>query len=134
MNTLKTLLLVVVLSFVPSSFQAKAQNIAYFGVEPVMKISYSFASTPKRLNYLCLGIELMLEDVSYVAIAEHHEALIKSIILKIIGRQMEEKVRSITGREELRKRIQKQLKERMVKETGNPLIKEVIYTRYQFNC
>jgi flagellar FliL protein len=134
MKKLYSLLLVMCLSAAATSFNASAQNIAYFGVEPTMKISYSFASSPKRLGYLCLGLELMLGDVSYVAIAEHHEPMIKATIIRIIGRQVEEKVRSITGREEIRKKIHKELTDTFKRETGNPLIRDIIYTNYRFNC
>ena len=128
-------ILVAVFAFgMTASYSVKAQNVAYFGIEPYLKISYSHTSNSKRLGYLCLGVELMLKDVSHLAIAEHHEPLIKSIVIKILGRQIEEKVKSIIGREEIRKNILKEITTTMMKETGNSLVLDIIYTRYQFNC
>lgn len=135
MKRLFSIALAIAVTSASVSFTVNAQqNIAYFGVAPVLKLSYSYPSPPRRLGYLCLGVELMLGDVSYVRVAEHHEPLIKSIIVGLVGRQMEDKVRSITGREEVRKKIHKELTEKFQRETGNPLVRDVIYTRYQFNC
>ena len=59
--------------------------------------------------------------------AEHHAPLLRSEIIEIFGGQTEERVKSLTGREDIRLEALKQLRIRMKRETGE-MIKDVIFT------
>ena len=56
--------------------------------------------------------------------------LLRSIVIEVIGAQSESRVRSISGREEIRREILRQFKDVMLRETGVETVRDVIFTRY----
>ncbi|MDF2179264.1 flagellar basal body-associated protein FliL [Aliiglaciecola sp. CAU 1673] len=104
---------------------------AYYGLEPDIVTNY-IGTSSQKLGYVRLTIELMLEDASLIPLAEHHEPLLRSTIIDILGRQPEEKVKSLTGREEIRQVCLQKLREFMKKETGKDVVKDVIFTKYLY--
>lgn len=108
-----------------------AKNYAYFGLEPDIITNYLGLGASK-LGYVRVTIELMLEDISHLEAAEHHSPLMRATVLEIFGRQPEDKVKSLTGREDIRQACLESLREIMKKETGSEMIKDVIFTKYLY--
>ena len=126
--------LLLLLSFSHSSAigqEAPRKNFAYFSLEPDIVTNY-LGSNAKKLGYVRVTVELMLEDASYLEAAEHHAPLLRATTIDIFGRQPEEKVKSLTGREDIRRVCLEQLRGLMKKETGNEMIKDVIFTKYLY--
>lgn len=107
------------------------KNFAYFGLEPDIVTNY-LGSSARKLGYVRVTIELMLEDISHLEDAEHHSPLMRAAAIEIFGRQPEEKVKSLTGREDIRRTCLESLREIMKKETGSEMIKDVIFTKYLY--
>jgi flagellar FliL protein len=107
------------------------KNYAYFGIEPDIVTNY-LGSSARKLGYVRVTVELMLEDVSYLEAAEHHSPLMRATVIEIFGRQEEEKVKSLTGREEIRLACLQSLREIIKKETGSEMIMDVIFTKYLY--
>jgi flagellar FliL protein len=133
---LKTLLTrgFVVLCFVFSGVhtvhaQEKA-NYAYIGLEPEIVTNY-ISESARKLGYVRASVELMM-DVSQLEIAEHHMPLLRATAIEIFGQQPSEKVKSLTGREDIRRAILKALQDHMKQETGGEVIKNVIFTKYLY--
>ena len=137
MNKTKSGLLFLLLLLSASHFQlfgqevAPKKNFAYFSLEPDIVTNY-LGSSARKLGYVRITVELMLEDVAYLEAAEHHSPLLRAATIDIFGRQPEEKVKSLTGREDIRRVCLEQLRELMKKETGNEMIKDVIFTKYLY--
>lgn len=111
---------------------ANAQsNFAYFGLEPDIITNY-LGSNARKLGYVRVTVELMLEDADHLEAAEHHSPLLRATTIDIFGRQSEEKVKSLTGREDIRRTCLETLRELMKKETGSEMIKDVIFTKYLY--
>jgi len=111
---------------------ANAQSsFAYFGLEPDIVTNY-LGNSARSLGYVRITVELMLEDADYLEAAEHHSPLLRATVIDIIGRQPEEKVKSLTGREEIRRISLEKLRSLMKKETGNEMVKDVIFTKYLY--
>lgn len=108
-----------------------AKNYGYYGLEPDIVTNY-LSDGSRKLGYVRLTVELMLEDVSYLEAAEHHSPLLRATIINIFGRQPEEKVKSLTGREEIRRACLEKVRELIKKETGSDMIKDVIFTKYLY--
>jgi flagellar FliL protein len=123
--TLAGLLLLVSLG---SSAQS-APDYAYLSLEPDIVTNY-LGSSATKLGYVRVTIELMLYDVDQLEIAEHHMPLLRATAIEIFGQQPEEKIKSLTGREDIRRAILKALQELMKKETGGEIVKDVIFTYY----
>lgn len=119
---------------VATSFSLKAQdmaknNFAYFSLEPDIVTNY-LGTSARKLGYVRVTVELMLEDADYLEATEHHSPLLRAATIDIFGRQTEEKVKSLTGREDIRRACLDYLRELMKKETGHEMIKDVIFTKY----
>ena len=68
-----------------------------------------------------------------LTLVEHHAPLLRDAIINIIGQQAEAKVKSIKGRSEIQLQCEEQVKELLIKETGQPLIKKLLFTQWLDN-
>tara|TARA_A200000113_G_scaffold222996_1_gene237674 strand:+ start:889 stop:1305 length:417 start_codon:yes stop_codon:yes gene_type:complete len=115
-----------------SALHAQEQaNYAYLGLEPEIVTNY-ISDSAKKLGYVRVQMELMIHDVGQLEIAEHHMPLLRSTAIEIFGQQPAEKVKSLTGREDIRLAILKALQDHMKQETGGEVIKNVIFTKYLY--
>ena len=108
------------------------KNYAYFSLEPDIVTNY-LSSSARKLGYVRVTIELMLEDSDFLKAAEHHSPLMRAAIIEVFGGQTAEKVKSLTGREDIRLRCLEKLKEHMLRETGFEMVKDVIFTKYLYH-
>mgnify|MGYP000536533028 FL=1 len=114
----------------PSLAQDKA-TYAYLGLEPDIVTNY-VGQSARKLGYVRVTVELMINDVDNLEVAEHHMPLLRATAIEIFGRQPEEKVKSLTGREDIRRAILKALQDHMRQETGGEVVKNVIFTKYLY--
>ena len=124
---LKYLLVLTCLSL---SLSTKASDYAYFGFEPDIVTNY--VAVKKKMGYVRLTVELMVPSDS-IEIVEHHSPLLRDAIIDIIGREPEAKVKSIKGRSEIQLKCEEKVKELLTKETGQPLIKKLLFTQWLDN-
>ena len=106
-------------------------SFAYYGLEPDIVTNY-LGNSSRSLGFVRVTVELMLEDADYLEAAQHHSPLLRATVIDIFGRQPEEKVKSLTGREEIRQMSLEKLRALLKKETGNEMIKDVIFTKYLY--
>lgn len=125
------LLLVACINSMPAAAQDRP-NYAYMGLEPDIVTNFVGPSA-KKLGFVRVTVELMIGDADQLEIAEHHMPLLRATAIEIFGQQPEEKVRSMTGREDIRLAILKALQTHMKEETGAEVIKNVIFTKYLYN-
>ena len=109
-----------------------SKNYAYFSLEPDIVTNY-LGSSAKKLGFVRVTIELMLEDADFLEAAEHHSPLMRAAIIEIFGNQKAEKVKSLTGRESIRIDFLQKLRALMLKETGAEMVKYVIFTKYLYH-
>lgn len=104
-------------------------NYAYFGLEP--DIVTNFVNTSgRKLGYVRVGVELMLHNADNLEVAEHHMPLLRATAIEVFGAQTNDKVRTPTGREDIRLVLLKALQTKMQEETGNEMIRDVIFTKF----
>ena len=113
-----------------SAFRANANDLAYFGFEP--DIITNYVAVKKKMGYVRLTVELMVEGDN-LPIVEHHAPLLRDAIINIIGQQAEAKIKSMKGRSEIQLQCEEQVKELLTKETGQPLIKKLLFTQWLDN-
>ncbi len=106
-------------------------NYAYMGLEPDIVTNFVGPSA-KKLGYVRVTVELMINSADNLEIAEHHMPLLRATAIEIFGQQPEEKVKSLTGREDIRLAILKALQKHMKQETGSEIVKNVIFTKYLY--
>jgi len=126
---IKTLILAIcmLITFPP----AKAADYAYFGFEPAIITNY--IAVKKKMGYVRLTVELMIENSSNFEIVEHHAPLLRDAIITIIGQQPESKIKSINGRHEIQRLCEDKVKSLLKKETGETLIKKLLFTQWLDN-
>lgn len=118
-------------SILLSSAGAVARETAYFGLEPDIVTNY-ISSNSSRIGYVRVTIELMLDSAKHLEAAEHHAPLLRATTIDIFGRQSEDQVKSLTGREDIRRACLDELRKLMKAETGSEMIKDVIFTKYLY--
>lgn len=139
MKNLYALLLILISSFVcpavmaqeaPAAAPAKAK-VVYYGFDPDIVTNYVTAGQ-KNLGYVRVTMELMIKDEKFLPMVEHHEPMILNAIVSVFGKESEDAVKSLTGREEIRLKILKSLNELMTKETGAAVVQDVLFTKYLY--
>ncbi|GLX78650.1 flagellar basal body-associated protein FliL [Thalassotalea insulae] len=110
---------------------AKAADYAYYGFEPSIVTNY--VAVKKKMGYVRLTVELMIENSANYEVVEHHSPLLRDAIITIIGQQPEAKIKSINGRHEIQKLCEEKVKNLLTKETGKPLIKKLLFTQWLDN-
>lgn len=129
---LKTLpLCLLLLAALPSQAQEQPKEVVYYGFDPDIVTNY-ISGNRRSLGYIRITVELMLEDKSFLPAIEHHEPLILDIIYGTISKQPEDKIKSLTGREEIRLALLDQLQQAMKREAGNPIIRDILFTKYLY--
>ncbi|MFT4924782.1 MAG: flagellar FliL protein [Phenylobacterium sp.] len=108
-----------------------ADNYAYFGFEP--DIITNYINNKKKLGYIRITAELMVRDVANIEVVEHHAPLLRDAIIGVMSKEPEEKIRSLTGREEVRLKCVREIKRLLKRETGSEVIKDVLFTKYLYN-
>jgi flagellar FliL protein len=107
---------------------ASAFEYAYFGFEPQIVTNYE--TNKKKMGYVRLTVELMVEDAGDLDVVEHHAPLLRDAIIEIISKQPEAKIKSIKGRSEIRQLCEIKVKNLLKKETGKELIKKLLFTQW----
>lgn len=128
----KILLFVLPLLLFHCQSHARQQaEVVYFGFEPDIVTNY-ISGNKRTLGFIRITAELMLADKKYQKAIEHHEPLLLDTIIGIVSKQPEEKIKSLTGREEIRKAILAQLQQVIRRETGEQMIQDILFTKYLY--
>ena len=115
------------------SFTARAEStVGYFGFQPDIVTNYISYSN-KKMGYVRVSVDLMLDNTTDIAIVEHHTPLLRDALVKILSKEPEEKIKSLIGREEIRAKCAEKLKSLLKEETGQEIIREVLFTKYLYH-
>ncbi|MFQ3206429.1 MAG: flagellar FliL protein [Glaciecola sp.] len=131
-SMLKGMLLVSLATWllaIPEQGYAQQPNYAYVGLEPDIVTNYA-GDNSKKLGYVRVTIEMMVADPSKIMDLEHHMPLLRATAIEIFGAQPEDKIRSLTGREDIRRQLLQKFKDIMKRETGENIIENIIFTKY----
>lgn len=106
-------------------------DVVYYGFDSDIVTNY--ISTDRRtIGFIRVAVELMLENKSYLSLAEHHEPLILDTIIGTFSQQPETTIKSLLGREQIRKEILFKIQKRMQDETGKDIVRDVLFTKYLY--
>jgi flagellar FliL protein len=119
------------LLIISSSTVMADDKFAYFGFEP--DITTNYINHKKKLGYIRITAELMIKNAANLEAVEHHAPLLRDAIITVLGKEPEEQIRSLTGREEVRLKCVREIKRLLKKETGAEIIQDVLFTKYLYN-
>ncbi|MGC9421282.1 MULTISPECIES: flagellar basal body-associated protein FliL [Vibrio] len=111
--------------------QATEENkpqLAYFTLEP--DLTTNFYTKGKQLGYIQVRIDIMVANNADLPLIELHQPLIRDAVVEMLGKQTEEAIKSLAGRENLRKTLVEQLNDILLPETGRMLIADLLFTKY----
>ncbi|NLS13630.1 flagellar basal body-associated protein FliL [Vibrio sp. SM6] len=109
---------------------ASVPSLAYFTLEP--DLTTNFYTRGNQLGYVQLRIDIMVMNDADVALVEHHQPLIRDAIIELVGKQTEDTIKSLAGREDMRKTLTEHLNAILLPETGKPLIADLLFTKYLY--
>lgn len=104
----------------------------YFPFEPDITTNFIKIDEGRHLGYIRVGIEAVVDNSSDLSLVEHHAPLLRDAFITIFGRAQEGKVRSLTGRQELRQECLQKAQDLLERETGRQVIRDLIFTTYLY--
>ncbi|MGX5915406.1 flagellar basal body-associated FliL family protein [Aliidiomarina sp. Khilg15.8] len=110
----------------------ETQRQAYFAFDPDITTNFVKVGDSRRLGYLRVSIEAVTRSVEDLGLVEHHSPLLRDAFIQVFGQAQEGKVRSLTGREELRQECLERAQELLRRETGREVVKDIIFTTYLY--
>ena len=111
--------------------QQPPAEVVYYGFDPDIVTNY-VSENRRSLGYLRVSVELMLPNKELLKTIEYHEPLILDTIIGILSKQPEQRVKSLSGREEIRLQILEQLQTVMKRETGQTIVQDILFTKYLY--
>lgn len=130
-KTVFTSLFILLVSL--ASLSARAEStVGYFGFEPDIITNYIGPSS-KKMGYVRVTVDLMLNKTSDIAIVEHHTPLLRDALVEILSKEPENKIKSLTGREQIRLKSIEKLKSLLKEETGHEIIRDLLFTKYLYH-
>lgn len=112
--------------------QEGPQQLIYFPFEPDITTNFIKLEETRHLGYVRVSIEAVVSSPVDLGLIEHHAPLLRSAFLEIFGAAQEGKIRSMTGREELRQECIEAAQTLLEKETGRPIVRDLLFTTYMF--
>lgn len=109
---------------------AEGDEYAYYGFEP--DIITNYLSGGKRLGFIRITMEVMVRNGNDLVLVEHHAPLLRAAVVEILGRQDEQKIKSMPGREEIRELCFDTINELLLEETGKELAVNLLFTKYLY--
>ncbi|WP_394252792.1 flagellar basal body-associated protein FliL [Vibrio profundi] len=105
-------------------------KLAYFTLEP--DLTTNFFTKGKKLGYIQVRIDIMVANSTDLAIIELHQPLIRDAVIELLGKQGEDTIKSLAGREDLRKTLVDHLNQILLPETGKTIIADLLFTKYLY--
>ena len=136
---MQKLLLHFILTILISSTQVWAAEDEETEEAPVKITSYvslgdamvlNLSNNSKRLTFLQIKADLLLEDAVSEALITTHLPAIRHELIVLLSEQSAMDMKSPTKREEVRKIATAQIKEMMVELTGNEDISDVLFSSF----
>ena len=104
----------------------------YYPFQPHITTNYIKLEAGRHLGYVRVGLEAVVDNVEAMGVIEHHDGLLRNAFIEIFGQAQEGKVKSLVGREELRQACIDRARELLEAETGQPVIRDLIFTTYLY--
>ncbi|MFV0449865.1 MAG: flagellar basal body-associated protein FliL [Vibrio sp.] len=112
------------------SAEEEIPKLAYFTLEP--DVTTNFYTKGKKLGYIQVRIDVMVSNSTDLPLIEKHQPLIRDAVVELLGKQNEDVIKSLAGREDLRKTLVEQLNNTLLPETGRTIIADLLFTKYLY--
>lgn len=106
---------------------------AYYGFEPDITTNYVRTEDHFRMGYIRVAVEVMVPDTGDLSTIEYHAPLLRNAFIRIFSKASEQQIKSLTGRDDLRMQCLEEAQRLMRRETGEPIIRDVLFTKYIYH-
>lgn len=106
---------------------------AYYGFEPDITTNYIRDTDHFRMGYIRVAVEVMVDERGLLNQVEAHSALLTDTFIHIFSTASERQIKSLTGRDDLRMQCLEEARRLLRRETGDPIIRDVIFTKYIYH-
>ncbi|MGL4734920.1 MAG: flagellar basal body-associated FliL family protein [Enterovibrio sp.] len=111
----------------PEEQQAAA---LYFTLEPAITTNYETKGS--KLGFINVRVDLVAETQTQIKSIEYHQALIRDIIVETLSQQNAARIRSVSGREEIRKLCLERVQKALFVETNELTLIDLLFTHYLY--
>lgn len=126
--------LVCITVFAFTASPAKAQGEpAYYGFEPDITTNYIRDTENFRMGYIRVAVEVMVPSTQQLSTVEYHAPLLTDAFIRIFSQASEQQIKSLTGRDDLRMQCLEEAQRLLRRETGEPVVIDVIFTKYIYH-
>ncbi|AAW86941.1 flagellar basal body-associated protein FliL [Aliivibrio fischeri] len=124
------LLLIISQIFSPAihAEEEVAPQMGYFTLAP--DLTTNFVTTGKKLGYIQIRVDILVADNRDLPQLERHNPQIRNALVEVLGQQPEQRIKSLAGREEIRKECLTAINELLLAETGKTLAVDLLFTKY----
>ncbi|WP_063653292.1 flagellar basal body-associated protein FliL [Aliivibrio fischeri] len=124
------LLLIISQIFSPAihAEEEVAPQMGYFTLAP--DLTTNFVTTGKKLGYIQIRVDILVADNRDLPQLERHNPQIRNALVEVLGQQPEQRIKSLAGREEIRKECLAAINELLLAETGKTLAVDLLFTKY----
>ncbi|WP_025673765.1 flagellar basal body-associated protein FliL [Salinivibrio socompensis] len=103
---------------------------SYFALEP--EITTNYVTQGPRLGFIKVSVELMVDDPRLVSQLEYHSPLIRDVIIETLAQQTATQIKSLSGREAIRKACLDKVNELLLAETNRRMLADLLFTKYLY--
>lgn len=104
----------------------------YVPFQPDITTNFIKLGDSRHLGYIRVSVEAVVENREDMSVVEHHAPLLRDAFIQVFGAAQEGKVRSLTGREELRQECLQRAQALLTQETGRDVVSDIIFTTYLY--
>lgn len=124
------LLLIISQIFSPAihAEEEVAPQMGYFTLAP--DLTTNFVTTGKKLGYIQIRVDILVADNRDLPQLERHNPQIRNALVEVLGQQPKQRIKSLAGREEIRKECLTAINELLLAETGKTLAVDLLFTNY----
>lgn len=124
------LLLIISQIFSPAihAEEEVAPQMGYFTLAP--DLTTNFVTIGKKLGYIQIRVDILVADNRDLPQLERHNPQIRNALVEVLGQQPEQRIKSLAGREEIRKECLTAINELLLAETGKTLAVDLLFTKY----
>jgi len=131
-STVRQLLVVVLFAGHTMAAAEEGQTVRYVSIDPIIVTNYQTKSL-KKLGFIQLSAQLSVLTTDSEVKLLHHMPLVRDYIVEFLNFTDAEFIKDVKKRKQFRKKIAAGIQKMLTDEIGEPLIEELIITRYMWN-
>lgn len=107
-----------------------APKFSYFTLDP--EITTNFITDGRKLGFINVRVDLMVDDPSLLPLLEYHQPLIRDTMIEMLSQESEMRIKSLAGREAIRKACLAKINKILLAETNQKVLADLLFTKYLY--